>query len=298
MAGASDSADGHAGAKPSTGRLAIIAGGGFLPVHLARAARAAGDEPFIVTLAHEYAGGLDDFDRIQIGIGDFARLDRALKAHGVGRVVMSGGVRRRPDWRAIRPTMKTVAGLPRILSTLVRGGDDAVLRMVIGLIESNGYSVLGAQDIAADLLADEGALTMRRPCSADRGDIAAARVAALALGHLDIGQAAVAVGGRVVALEGPEGTDEMLARVAKLRRDGRITQRRAGVLVKFCKPQQDVRADLPSVGPSTVAGCAAAGLSGMVLEAGRSLVLERAKTVADADAAGLFIVGMTAETMS
>ena len=112
------------------------------------------------------------------------------------------------------------------------------------------------------------------------------------LGHLDVGQGAVAVGGRVVALEGPEGTDAMLERVARLKADGRISSRRRGVLVKLCKPQQDLRADLPSIGPSTIKGAQAAGLAGIAVESGRALVLDREEMIALANEAGLFVTGV------
>ncbi len=107
-----------------------------------------------------------------------------------------------------------------------------------------------------------------------------------------MGQGAVAVGGRVVALEGAEGTDAMLERVATLKSEGRVSARRRGVLVKLCKPEQDLRADLPSIGPSTVAGAVAAGLAGIAVEAGRALVLERSEVIEAANRAGLFVIGV------
>ncbi|MFB2605773.1 UDP-2,3-diacylglucosamine diphosphatase LpxI domain-containing protein, partial [Rhizobium phaseoli] len=116
--------------------------------------------------------------------------------------------------------------------------------------------------------------------------------AAETLGRLDVGQGAVSIGGRIVALEGLEGTDEMLDRVAGLRAAGRISARRRGVLVKLCKPQQDVRADLPAIGLSTVLNAGKAGLAGIAVEAGRSLVLDRAAVIRAADGAGLFVCGL------
>src|SRR5690606_5852108 len=111
-------------------------------------------------------------------------------------------------------------------------------------------------------------------------------------GVLDVGQGAVSVGGRVVALEGAEGTDQMLERVADLRRQERISGRRKGVLVKLCKPQQDVRADLPAIGLSTVVNASRAGLAGIAVEAGRSLVLDERELLDAAEQAGLFVCGI------
>lgn len=274
------------------GRLAILAGAGGLPLHVARAARAAGEDPFIIILRAEADRDWGDFDNAAIGTGDFAGLETLLVRNGIDRVVLSGGVRRRPEWREIRPTLKTLRRMPSVIATLLRGGDDTVLRMVIDLIESAGVRVIGAQEIAPDLIAETGRLTRAGPGPEDRRDIEAARAAALALGRLDVGQAAVAIGGRVVALEGAEGTEAMLARVADLRAEGRVSRRRKGVLVKFCKPGQDERADLPSIGLSTVAQIAEAGLAGVAVEAGRALLLERQAAIAAADEAGIFIAGV------
>lgn len=274
------------------GRLAVLAGAGRLPIHVAEAARRGGENPFIIVLGAEADHDWSGFDHVVIGTGDFAGLEKAIAAKRIDRVVMSGGVRRRPEWREIRPTWRTLARMPHVVSTLLKGGDDTVLRMVIDLIEGAGARVVGAQEIVPDLLAETGTITTARPEAADWRDIEAGRAAALALGRLDVGQAAVAVGGRVVALEGLEGTDAMLARVADLRRQGRISPRRRGVLVKFCKPQQDERADLPSIGHQTVDGVVAAGLAGVVVEAGRALLLDRDETIEAANAAGIFVAGI------
>ncbi|OLP60014.1 hypothetical protein BJF93_10585 [Xaviernesmea oryzae] len=274
------------------GRLAIIAGGGRLPVDVAEAARARGEDPLIITLAGEAEAGWQAFEHVTLSIGDFKAITALLIRHGVDRVVLSGWVRRRPDWRQIRPTFKMLSRVPSVVRTLISGGDDAVLKMAIALIETSGARVIGVQEIVPALLAETGPLGLHRPDAAALRDIAAGCDAARALGRLDIGQGAVAIGGRVVALEGAEGTDGMLARVEALRREGRISQRRRGVLVKMCKPQQELRADLPSIGLSTVELAQRAGLAGIAVEAGRSLLLDRAAALAAADAAGLFIMGI------
>ncbi len=275
-----------------TGRLAIVAGWGQLPLYLAEAARAAGETPVIVALANEADRSFAGFDTLHTGVGDLAGIERFLREKGVNRVVMSGAVRRRPDWREIRPTLKTLIRVPAVVRTLLSSGDDAVLQMVIRLFEGMGCQVLGAHDIAPNLLARTGTLTTVAPSGEDLTDIAKGMEAALALGKLDVGQGAVCVGGRVVALEGVEGTDGMLERVATLRDEGRISRRRRGVLVKLCKPQQDIRADLPAIGMSTVTNAARAGLAGIAVEAGRALVLDEQAVIAAAEDAGLFVCGI------
>ena len=277
---------------PRTGRLAIIAGSGKLPLFLAEAARAAGEDPFVLRLKNEADDIWNGFDNAVIGVGDMAGLSALFRQHDIRRVVMSGAVRRRPAFGEIRVNLKSLLKLPMALKTLLAGGDDAVLRMVISLIEAQGCEVLGAHEILPGLLATVGPLGAVSPDADDERDIEKAADAAEALGRLDVGQGAVAVGGRIVALEGVEGTDAMLSRVQSLRAEGRISRRRKGVLVKLCKPQQDLRADLPTIGVSTVENAKAAGLAGIAVEAGRALVVEREAMIAAADAAGLFVVGL------
>jgi DUF1009 family protein len=279
------------GIKPK-GRLAIIAGKGFLPLYVARAARDAGEQPLILALSNEADQPFDGFEIVSVGVGDLSAIEKLFRDKQIGRVILSGGVRRRPDWRDIRPTFRTILKVPSVVRTLLSGGDDTVLQMVIKLIEAMGCEVLGAQDIVPNLLAKTGPIGRITPSDDDRRDIQKAVEAALALGNLDIGQGAVSVGGRVVALEGVEGTDRMLERVEGLRAEGRISARRKGVLVKLCKPQQDTRADLPTIGLSTIAHAASAGLAGVAIEAGRALVLDEQAMIAAADEAGLFIYGV------
>ncbi|WP_027486284.1 LpxI family protein [Allorhizobium undicola] len=274
------------------GRLAIIAGSGMLPVYVAEAARAAGEDPVILPLMHEADQRWDGFESAPMSVGDVAGLARIIKNFRIDRVVMSGGVRKRPAFREIHMNLAFLRKLPHAIRTLLSGGDDAVLKMVIGLIESQGCQVIGAHEIAPQLLAQYGPLGAATPTGDDGRDIERAAEAAAILGSLDVGQGAVSVGGRIVALEGVEGTDRMLARVAELREEGRISARRKGVLVKLCKPQQDIRADLPAIGLSTVENAARAGLAGVAVQAGRALLLQREETLQRADALGIFICGI------
>lgn len=271
-------------------RTAIIAGRGALPATVAATLRQRGETPLVVVLEGEVRPRFADFDSHELGIGDFAGLSRLLARSGITDVVMAGGIERRPAIRELRPTLRSLGLLPALLRSLFRG-DDAALKKAICLFEAQGLRVRGVQEIVPDLLPRAGLLTAVRPDRAARRDIEAARKAALALGALDIGQGCVAVGGRVVALEGAEGTDRMLERIAFLRRSGRV-QPSGGVLVKMAKPQQDMRVDLPTMGMTTVEKAREAGLAGIAVEAGRSLLIDRDAVIAGADAAGIFVLGL------
>lgn len=274
---------------PIIGRTAIIAGNGSLPVAVAASLRKQGGNPLIVNIKGEADPELYAGEHAEISIVELGGLMRILKSENITNVVLAGGIRHRPEFRAaLKPGNGNLVALYRFMRAF-RLGDDGLLRAVISTIESYGFRVLGAHEVVPDILAPApGCITRRKPTKEGLENIDAARRAATLIGSLDIGQAAIAVGRRVVALEGVEGTDAMLQRVADLRQAKRIN-RKGGVLVKCSKPQQEVRADLPAIGVSTVENAAKAGLNGIAVEAGRTLILSYEDTLAAANAAGLFI---------
>lgn len=275
------------------GRVAIIAGGGALPVAVARTLAQQGADPFVVVIAGEAddPAAFAQTDHILLRAEELGLLLPKLKKKGVARLVLAGNMERRPRLAAIRWGFSTLALLPRVAAAYLRG-DDGLLRALIAILEQDGIQVVGAHEIVPDLLAPAGLLTKARPSERDRRDIEAASIAALAIGRLDIGQGAIAIGGRAVALEGIEGTDGLLQRTAALRGHGRLAGRQRGVLVKRCKPGQEQRADLPAIGPVTIEGAKAAGLAGVAVDAGRSFILDFERTIELADRHGLFVVGL------
>lgn len=277
----------------SKGRIGIIAGGGALPLAVVRTLVAQGANPFVAVIDGEVenaaAFAIADYKIMQLE--DFGLLIPQLKKAGVARLIMAGGVARRPRLRAIRWTLSTLKLIPRVAAAITRG-DDGVLRAVVEIMETNGITVVGAHEIVPNLLAPQGQLSRQRPTETDWRDIMAASEAAIAIGQLDIGQAAISIGGRVVALEGIEGTDGLLERMVALRGHGRLAGKQRGVLVKRCKPQQELRTDLPAIGPDTMDQAQAAGLAGVAMDAGRSFILEYERTIARADELGLFVIGL------
>lgn len=274
-------------------RVGIVAGSGRLPINVAERLTAVGHAPFVAMIEGEadQDPALTSCEHEYLQLEDFAVLVPTLKRHGVTHVVLAGGIGRRPEWRRVKPRLALLAILPRALAGLARG-DNGLLKALVGGLEAYGIKVVGAHEIVPDLLAIEGPMTRAAPLKADWSDLDAALVAARTIGALDVGQGAVAIGGRVIALEGIEGTDGLLARVAGMRGHGRIAGKKRGVLVKCAKPDQEMRADLPTIGPATVDGAHAAGLAGIGVEAGGSLVLDYGKMIERADALGLFVVGM------
>jgi len=180
--------------------------------------------------------------------------------------------------------------LPHIIASL-RGGDDHLLTTVGRVFEHYGFRVLGAHQVAPEILVPAGALGRHRPSAQDEADITRALNLLHAMGPSDVGQAAVVAGGHVIAVEAAEGTDQMLARVADLRHTGRVPAGR-GVLVKAPKIGQDQRFDLPAIGPETVDGVARAGLAGVAVVAMQTIIADPQQVVQKADAANVFVVGL------
>lgn len=287
MAGATDSPAGPV----VEGRIGLIAGSGALPVQVAQTLRAGGQEPFVVRLAGDAGAALDAFDGVTLSSSQLGPLVSQFRRADVRTVCMIGGVGKRPGLLQFRPNGPTFKALRNLIGTL-RSGDDAVLRAVIELLEGEGFAVVGIQDLVPHLLSATGCATCKAPGKAARASISVGLEAARLLGALDTGQAVVVAGRRVLALEAVEGTDAMLERVAQLRVDGRLAGTSGGVLVKMSKPGQELRADLPTIGHTTVDNAHAARLDGIAIEAGRSLIVDHDLTVARADALGLFIEGL------
>lgn len=271
--------------------IAIIAGGGRMPLYLAEQLVERGREFFVVMLKGDADPALAAHDHIQVDTAQPGRLVKALRERRIEEVVMAGSVHGRPDISRFRPDWTTLRLIGRILPAL-RRGDDALLRAVIGMIEEADVKVVGAHEIVPDLLAPVGPLGDVAIAGTMRSSIDVGIRAASLLGAVDAGQGVVVIGRRVVALEGAEGTDAMLKRVVDLRDSGRLSAKKGGVLVKLRKPGQDMRVDLPTIGPQTVHNAAAARLAGIAVHGENTLIMDRQATIESADAAGLFVVGL------
>lgn len=272
-------------------KLGLIAGGGGLPVEIAQHCERSGRPLFVVRLKGFAGAGLAPYAGAEVGIAELGKCFRALKQAGCHAVCLAGNVAR-PDFASLVPDLRGLRVLPRAIAA-ARKGDDALLRLLVGEFEKEGFAVEGAHEVMEDLSLPAGLLGARAPGDDDLADARRALEVARAIGRLDVGQAAVVAHGLVLAVEAQEGTDAMLARVAALpdHLRGRPGAG-AGVLAKAPKPIQETRVDLPTIGLATVEAVARAGLAGIVGEAGRLLVLDREAVIARADEAGVFILGL------
>jgi DUF1009 family protein len=274
------------------GPLAIICGGGALPFAVADAVMRRGRRVVLFPVRgwvdpRTVAGYPHHF----IEIGRYGSFRRQAAAEGCRDVVMIGTVLR-PALRQIRFDWEALRELPSIVA-MFRGGDNHLLSSLARLLEKRGFRLLGAHEVAPEILMPQGAIGRREPDARDLADIERGVALLSAVGPFDVGQAVVVAQNHVLAIEAAEGTDRMLARIAELRGAGRVRSPiGTGALVKMPKPAQDRRFDLPAIGPPTVTGAARAGLAGIAVMAGATIVAEPAKVAAAADAAGIFVTGI------
>lgn len=273
------------------GPVAILCGGGSFPYTVADAVIAQGRRAVLFALK-----GFADPEAVQryphywAHIGQFGRFVKLANREGCRDVVFIGTLVR-PAVRELRLDWTTLKLMPRIARQFY-GGDDHLLSGVARIFEDHGFRLLGAHEIAPQILMPEGTLGRCRASEANRADMTRGFAVLRATGAFDIGQAVVVAGNNVLALEAAEGTDLMLARVRDLRAQGRIrVPAGTGVLVKAPKPNQDRRFDLPSIGPRTVEGVRDAGLAGIAVVAGETIVAEPQAIVEIADRTGLFVEG-------
>ena len=263
-------------------KLGLIAGGGGLPIALARYCMAAGRPLYVIRLEGFASPSLEAFEGETRSLFDFEGGFRALHAAECHSVCFAGTVAR-PDLLA-----DDAIGVPTEV-VAARGADDSLLSTVTSHFQARGFRVEGAHEVMASLTLSEGPIGRVSPSAIDQPDIDRAMLVARAIGTLDVGQGAVCRDRLILAVEAQEGTDAMLKRVADL--FGSTTPK--GVLVKASKPTQDLCIDLPTIGPVTVELAAAAGLAGIAGEAGHVLIIDRDETIRLADELGLFIFGVT-----
>ncbi len=272
--------------------IGIVCGGGSLPFAIANAVLRTGRPAVLFPIV----GWADrdmvaKYDHRWIRLGQFGRF-RKLAAESSCRDIVFIGTLVRPALKDLRFDWTTLRLLPRI-AALFRGGDDHLLRGVGQGFEEFGFRLLGAHEVAPDVLMIEGPIGRCEPSARDAADIEVGLRLLEAIGPYDVGQAVVVANRRVLAVEAAEGTDSMLERIIELRRLRRIrTPVGVGVLVKMAKPGQDRRFDLPTIGPQTVAAVARAGLAGMAIGAGEALIAEPQLVAAAADSTKMFVVGV------
>ena len=263
--------------------IGLIAGNGRFPIIFAENAKKLGYTVSAVAHVGETATELEQaVDHIHwIRIGQFNKLIKALKDDGVHQAVMLGGIKKTHLFSDVRPDLRAIA----LFSRLKVWKDDGILRAIAKEIESEGIQICESTFGLRDILVPEGDLSKRRPTGKEREDIEFGWAMAKEIGQLDIGQCVVVKDRVVVAVEAVEGTDEAIRRGGTLARKG-------AVVVKRSKPQQDLRFDLPAVGPKTIEVMQEVKASVLAVEAEKTIFLDREEMIEQANRAGIAIVGI------
>jgi hypothetical protein len=284
-------------AVPGHGSVAIICGGGSFPGAVAEGVTRRGRRPVMFAVrGWADPSVVERYAHHWIALGQAGRFFRLARAEGCNEMLFIGTLLR-PPLGQIRLDWQTIRMMPRLARSF-RGGDNQLLSGIAGLAEDAGLRVIGVQEVAPEILIPEGTLGGGQPSERDRADIARGLALIAAMGPFDIGQAAVVADNNIVAVEAAEGTDNLLGRIVELRQQKRVTTPvGVGVLVKAPKAGQDRRFDLPSIGPRTIENVARAGLAGIAVVAGSTIVAEPALVVAAADKAKIFVVGVREDAL-
>ena len=217
-----------------------------------------------------------------VRVGQFGKVIQALKGDGVRQAVLLGGVKKTSLFSGVRLDFRAIAFFAKLKSWK----DDHILRALADGLEEEGITILESTFGLSNILVPEGVLTRRHPSSKERQDVSCGWNVAKEIGRMDIGQCVVVKDRVIVAIEAVEGTDDTI------RRGGQLA-RRGAVVVKCCKPQQDLRFDLPAVGPQTIAAMKEVGASVLAVEAGKTVILDREEVLEQAHQAGIVLLGVT-----
>lgn len=266
-------------------RLGIIAGKGQLPQKIIAACERDNKEFFVIAIKGQTEKSLvKNIPHKWVKLGQTEETIKILKSENVTEIVMGGGIKR-PGIFDIKPDLRTMQIVAEVgISSL---GDDTLLRAITRELEKEGFEIVGAHQIAPEILTPYGCLTSKEPTAENKSDLEEGIKVTKTLGSLDIGQAAIIQQGVVIAVEAVEGTDATIARYKK----HKYSSGYRGVLVKSSKPEQDKRLDLPTIGPKTIKEAYNAGLAGVAVEAGASIILDQEDVIKLADKLGLFVIG-------
>jgi DUF1009 family protein len=267
-------------------RIGLIAGNGTFPIAFARAAKEKGLQ--VIAVAHE-GETLPELSRwvdgiFWIKVGQLGKLISIFKEQGVHDVLMAGGIKKTRLFQGGMPDLRAAA----LLAKMLYKKDDSILRAVAAELESEGITVRESTLYLDNILAPAGILTRRKPSKDERLDIEFGWQMAKEIGKLDIGQTVVVKNQAGLAVEAIEGTDEAI------RRGGRLCGKGA-VVVKICKPQQDLRFDLPAIGMQTIQTMKEVKASCLAVEAGKTIIFDQKEIAAEADRSGIAIVAVDKE---
>jgi len=268
-------------------KLGIIAGGGALPFEIINFCKISKRPYFVIALKGQadVSPILETSPHKWVRLGAIGKAIKYLKIENANLLVLAGSVTR-PSLSSLSPDVWTAKFLAKMGYSLL--GDDGLLKALLQSLQyDEGFSIIGPDELLPHLVAKEGVYGKIKPSKEDHQDILIGIKGALSIGKQDVGQAAIARKGKIVAFENSMGTDKLLKSI-----DPVLITKKEGVLVKMSKPNQELRTDLPTIGPKTIINATKLRLCGIAIEANKSLILYKKQTIKAADESNMFIIGI------
>jgi hypothetical protein len=278
-------------------RIGLIAGNGKFPLLVLDAARSKGLDVVVAAIKEEASAEIEQHGAKAVywlSLGELSKLIDTFRSEGVSRAIMAGQVKHKQIFSSIKPDWR----LAKLLLSLRSRNTDALIGAVAKVLGDEGITLMNSTTLLEPMLVADGVLTRRGPTDSEQTNITYGRAVAHHLSRFDIGQTVVIAEAACVAVEAMEGTDATILRAGELMRspslgDESSTLSRSLTVIKVAKPNQDMRFDVPVVGPKTIETMRQAGASCLALDAGRCLLFDREQSVASADEAGICIVAET-----
>ena len=269
--------------QTETDKIGVIAGGGQFPLLFAKAAHSQGLKVYAAAHQGETDETLEDHvERLQwVKLGQLGKIIDFFKQEGIRKAVFIGSITKINIFRDVRPDLKGLG----LWNKINIKQDDAILRAVADRLEKDGIEVVASTGYVPELLFPKGILTSKKPTKDQMSDVVFGWEIARSLGNLDIGQCVVVGGGSILAVEAIEGTDATIKRGSGLGQGNTV-------VVKVCKPNQDERFDVPSIGVETIKTMSEAGARVLAIEAGKAIVFNRQEMIELADQHGIVIIGL------
>jgi len=268
----------------SSSKYGLIAGNGKFPFLVLEAARSQGIDMVVAAIKEETFPEIEQHAKTVhwLSLGQLGKLIKTFKSEGVDHAVMAGQVKHKQIFSSIVPDLKMI----QLLASLATKNTDSLIGAVARVLENEGIQLIDSTLFLRPLLPDPGVLTRRAPSEEEKRDLDYGYKIARELGRLDLGQSVAVTDGACIALEAMEGTDAVMERAASLV-NGRPLR-----IVKLAKPNQDLRFDVPVIGPATVRLMARLSVSALAVEAGKTLMIDREELIREADAQGIAIVAV------
>ncbi|OLD56866.1 MAG: hypothetical protein AUI54_04760 [Acidobacteria bacterium 13_1_40CM_2_56_5] len=268
----------------SSSRYGLIAGNGKFPFLVLEAARSQGIDMVVAAIKEETFPEIEQHAKTVhwMSLGQLGKLIKTFKSEGVDHAVMAGQVKHKQIFSSIVPDLRMI----QLLASLVTKNTDSLIGAVARVLENEGIQLIDSTLFLRPLLPDPGVLTRRAPSEEEKRDLDYGYKIARELGRLDLGQSVAVTDGACIALEAMEGTDAVMERAAS-QVNGRPLR-----VVKLAKPNQDLRFDVPVIGPATVRLMARLSVSALAIEARKTLMIDREELIREADAQGISIIAV------